>query len=406
MIHRFRVNNFQSIRDDVELDLRIPGTTPEMSCFRGSRSRPDIRLPSIVALVGPNGSGKTALLRAMMATFRFAASSYRYDSGRTAEFVPFLSPETTTAPTRIGIEFDASWLGSHSGETSSLLRYTLVLARQGGSGHSPTRVEYEALHAFPKGRPRRVLERRRDKPIYVSRELGVRPHDDRLLSIPPNASVISVLAAMKAGSFPEIAKNFGNVNVHTNLFGSDMRWLDTETVTRIYQKNPDLVGKFSDQLQRFGLGIGGMRLHQFEAEDQWVLFFDHTDLDAQVILDRESAGTRHLVHIFPQLCLVLDGGRLAIMDALDSDLHSDLSAEILGWFRQKRTNPHNAQLICTLHNLSVLDDLEKEEVFIVQKDRCGVTCVHGAREVAGLRRDGNLQKQYRSGSMGGLPTFG
>ena len=403
MIHRFLVNNFQSIREDVELDLRIPGTTPEMSCFRGSHSRPDIRLPSVVILVGPNGSGKTALLRAMKVTFRFAAVSYRHHhSDSTGEFIPFLSSETITAPTRIEIEFDVSWLDSGSGKANSLLRYTLVLAREGEPGLPPT-VEYEALHAFPKGRPRRVLERSRDEPIYISRELGVRPHDDRLSCIPSNASVISALAEMEAGIFPEISDDIGDVQ--TNLYGSDPWWPDMETVTRFYQEKPDLLDKVSDQLQRLDLGIGGIQLLQL-GDGQWKLVLDHPDLGTSLLLARESAGTRHLVRIFPSLRLVLDAGHLVVTDALDSGFHPDLSAEVLGWFRQERTNPRNAQLICTLQNLSVLDDLEKEEVFIVQKDQHGGTHVHGARDVAGLRRDGNLQKQYRSGSMGGLPVFG
>ena len=75
MIHRFRVSNFQSIRQSVELDFRIPGTTPELPCFRRSSARPDVRLPNVIALVGPNGSGKTTVLRALMTAIRFATSA-------------------------------------------------------------------------------------------------------------------------------------------------------------------------------------------------------------------------------------------------------------------------------------------------------------------------------------------
>ncbi len=138
----------------------------------------------------------------------------------------------------------------------------------------------------------------------------------------------------------------------------------------------------------------------------WLLTFAHRGLDMPVVLLNESAGTRHLVHMFPQLESVLYAGHLAIMDAFDSDFHTELAAEVLDWFRRKETNPNNAQLICSLHNLSVLDSLEKEEVFIVEKGADGATRVHGAVDVVGVRRSGNLQKQYRSGVMGGLPTFG
>ena len=94
------------------------------------------------------------------------------------------------------------------------------------------------------------------------------------------------------------------------------------------------------------------------------------------------------------------------MDAIDTDFHPNLAAEILNLFRQPDANPYEAQLICSLHNLSLLDDLEKEEVFIVEKDREGVTQAYGARDIAGLRRGANLQKLYRGGALGGLPAFG
>ena len=94
------------------------------------------------------------------------------------------------------------------------------------------------------------------------------------------------------------------------------------------------------------------------------------------------------------------------MDALDNDLHADLVDEILGWFRREDTNPRNAQLICSLHGLSALDDLEKEEVFIVEKDREGATRAYGVRDVEGIRRSSDLRKLYRSGALGGLPAFG
>ena len=402
MIHRFRISNFQSIREAVELDFRIPGTTPEMACFRKSRSRPDVRLPSVIALVGPNASGKSTLLRAIVETIRFAAFSYEFQSRDIPTFLPFLSPETQAAPTRVEVDFDAMWLSSSDSPMDSLLRYTLELERD-ANNLSAARVSHEALYSFPKGRPRRLLERKKGKPVYVAKEMGLRPRDDRLSSIPENASIISSLARMGAERFSLISQDIGGVR--TNVFGPNPLEPDEETITRYYREQQHLMNKISDRLQRFDFGIKDMKLLTMPDKKDF-LTFEHHGLASPVVLSNESAGTRHLVHMFPSLNYALEASHIAIMDALDTDFHTDLSMEILNWFRKEETNPKKAQLICALHNVSVLDDLEKEEIFIVEKDRSGATRVYGARDIAGLRRSSNLQKQYRSGALGGLPAFG
>ena len=84
----------------------------------------------------------------------------------------------------------------------------------------------------------------------------------------------------------------------------------------------------------------------------------------------------------------------------------DIVGEILRWFRSRESNPRNAQLFVTSHNVGLLDDLEKEEVFIVEGDSGGATRVHGAQDVRGLRRDTRLYPKYRAGVLGGIPRFG
>ena len=208
---------------------------------------------------------------------------------------------------------------------------------------------------------------------------------------------------MGAGVFPAIAADL--TMFQTNVVGADPWLPDTEVITGWYRNDQNLVNQVSNKLSSFDLGIVGMEPLRFP-DDTWHLTFRHRGFDVPVVLPNESSGTRHLVHMFPQLQFILSGGHCGIVDAIDREFHAELVTEILDWFRRKETNPDNSQLICSLHNLSVLDGLEKEEMFIVQKDAAGATRVHGALDVAGLRRGGNLQKQYRSGVMGGTPTFG
>ena len=74
--------------------------------------------------------------------------------------------------------------------------------------------------------------------------------------------------------------------------------------------------------------------------------------------------------------MALEAGRLLILDDVDGSLHVDIVNEIIHWFHDRETNPRNAQLFVSAHNVGILDDLEKEELFIVEKGPDSATRVH------------------------------
>ena len=404
MIHRFRVINFQSIRDEVELDFRVAGTAPALECLPESQSRDDVRLPAVVALVGPNGAGKTTLLKALFHALYFAHASYgNPEAQNVAVFAPSLAPSGISAPTRVEVELEARLPIPGAGGPCHTFRYTIEIGRD---NPSPVKafVAYEALHYFPSGRPRRLLERRNGEPLYVARETQVRPKDDRLTAISnlPRTSALSALGAMGAGLFPSFKaelEKIGSIFHDAPINGLDQK------LANVYSADSQLVTKITESLSRFDLGINAMDVLSLK-DGSPVLTFSHRGLSSPVIMQSESSGTKQLVRAFPLIESALSQGKPLIFDGLDSDLHADLALEIINRFRRKETNPHKAQLICSLHNMAILEDLEKEEVVIVDKSRNGVTDAYFATEISGLRRGGSLLRQYRNGVMGGLPVIG
>lgn len=352
-----------------------------------------------MAFIGPNGSGKTTMLRLMGEVARFAARSF-VEPQLIRHFMPFLSKDTHDLPTRVEMDMDTRHFTDDT-DSLSRCRYILEVNRTEGVA----RVGHEALLVYPKGRPKRVFERQENSPIYVSRKLlGIHLEDKRLSAVPTDASAISALARMGVDPFPGIAQDL--FSMQNNIAYQLDPWRpDMDTVLNLYHKNPGLASKASDRLKRIDLGVEQMEVLQGE-DSKWHLWFRHNGLDVPVFFDSESAGTRHFTRIFPQLNYVLETGGIAIMDSIDSDFHTELMAELFDWFRREDTNPHNAQLICSLHNVSLLDNLEKEEVFIVEKDNHGVTGAYRSSDVSGLRRSDNLQTKYLGGALGGLPAFG
>ena len=401
MIHKFSISNFHSVREEVVLDLRIPGTAPDLPRFRRSTAKPDIRLPSVVVLIGPNGSGKSTLLSALIATA--LATLFPSPTERTRPiktFFSFFSKETRNEPTRFCLEFEADWLG----EVHQLFRYELAVVRGATNSDDPF-FSYESLSYFPKGRPRRLFERGApEEPIYVSKEFGLKSGDDRLQAVRADTSVIATLALLNVPLAMRIGKWMEDFVLSSNIMLRERWALPTQTVMDIFEDEPDMESWVRNRIRSSDLGIRDITI--FDQSGEKVVLFHHHGLDRLIPLHFESSGTKRLFHLLPQIGGAIRDGVPVVLDEIDGDLHVDIAGEILSWFRSQEVNPSGAQLFVSSHNVGLLDNLEKEEIFIVEKDSSGATQVHGAQDVRGLRRDTRLYPKYRAGVLGGIPKIG
>ena len=190
----------------------------------------------------------------------------------------------------------------------------------------------------------------------------------------------------------------------SSISGNETFTPDTSTVIGWLEASPDARRWAQAQIERSDLGIEGLEI--VDGFGGKCVRFSHHGLDAPVALGYESKGTRQLVHLLPMIKFALEVTGLAILDEVDGALHVDMLWEILSQFRSRESNPRGAQLLVSSHHVGLLDDLQKEEVFIVEKDDSGATRVYGAQDVRGLRRDVRLYSKYRAGVLGGLPRFG
>lgn len=407
MIHEFSVCNFFSIREEVVVDLRIPGTTPDLPRFRRSAARPVVRLPSAVVLMGPNGSGKSTLLMALIKVFQVAAARLG-DSDPIKSVIPYMSANPTQTPTRFSLVLEEDWL--RPGGPAQLFSYDLeidhgVHARAGFESlfDRQVSVRAEKLCHYPMGRPRRLLERRSGTTsMYVAPEFGLKPRDERLKAVRQDASAISTLNGLNVTLATRIANRFQEYLHATNLEGRGE--LDAPALAGMSEVAPKLLERVGKEIQLADLGIRGMEIRDGTAGKTF--WFVHDGVDGSIPLGLESSGTQNLFRRLPQIGLALDTAGLAVFDDIDADLHVDIVNELVGWFRSQQRNPRDAQLLVASHNVGLLDDMEKEELFIVEKDTSGATNVHGAKDVEGLRRDARLYPKYRAGVIGGIPNIG
>ncbi len=401
MIYEFSVSNYFSIYEEAVLDLRVPGTAPALPRFRQSKAKPDVRLPTVAVIMGPNGSGKTTLLRALVDVMRIASiPSLSTAEAPINEILPFLSEKAQNEPTRFRVEFDADWLTP--GKARELFRYELSVGREPSA--TSNFILREALFHFPKGRPRRLFERGTPgKAIYVSPKFGLKPKDPRLDAVQADASVIATLMMLNVHIARQMANGLQRGYVFSNITTQGNWQPSTERVMDLYADDA-MKSWMKRQMQRSDLAIQDVDIRLDGTKKQ--AFFHHHGLDGAVPLPFESSGTKRLFHILPQIRFALATADPVILDEIDGDLHVDIVNEIIHWFHDRKTNPHNAQLLVTAHNVGLLDDLEKEELFIVEKGPDSATRVHAAQDVSGLRRDTRLYPKYRAGVLGGIPKIG
>jgi AAA15 family ATPase/GTPase len=399
MLYKITIENFFSIANEQELVLAVPQKAPDLPCFRLPYSNENVRLPVVLGFFGPNASGKSTTLRAIVSSAMFACLSFDWTEDQISLFFqPYRQKNWWGKPTKILIEFDA-----RLNETAplTLFRYELHIAHT-ANNFSNKVVSYEALFYAPKGKFRRLFERTNQE-FHFGSEFGLSStNDPRRESIRPNASVISTLAKLNHPLSIYLRQQIGTVQ--TNIIGVNKIQQNANHWLSAYANNQSCLDRLNRELRRFDVGLESMLVEQ--GNHGLFAKFKHVGLDDFIFLPEESAGTQRFIEIFPRLHYALETGSIAIIDELDTDLHPLLLPELFRWFEDKERNLHGAQLFFTAHNPALLDCLEKEQIFFTEKPSGQPSQVYGVRAIQGLRREPSLMKKYLMGELGAVPHVG
>ncbi|NBU28630.1 MAG: hypothetical protein EBS42_10610 [Caulobacteraceae bacterium] len=406
MIYRLEIENFYSVRDQQVLDLTIAPNVPDPDgrfapLFPGS----ELRAPKVVALYGPNASGKTNVLRALDFIMNFVRDS----SQRTVPGFPcdrFNDEASRNRPIRLAFEFggvmDLSPETLHrlaNGEAVQygLYRYELILSVADGT---PSLVQSEALRQKPegKGKWQRVFERVDKGDVLAARSFGMSGYRHLLNTLRPNVSVLSSFAFFQHPT----AKLF--VDLARTVIGVMNSPQDDQGLVKFLAQEPDLVSRLNRDLRRIDLGVEAMKF--VESASGPMPMFRHEGLEVDMPWLLQSHGTRAFIRLFPLISLTLQRGGVAIIDEFDTYIHALVLPQLLSWFYDRKTrNPQDAQIWLSCHSASLLDDLVKEEVVLCEKDSLGRTRAFSLMDMKSVRRDENLYRKYLSGVYGAVPQL-
>lgn len=393
MLHKYAFSNFQSFRDWTEVDLTL-GQKVTLTDWM-AHAQTGERVSKLIAVIGPNGSGKTALLKPLCFLAWFIGQSFHHPHQDPIPVTPHFAAANEPSEFEINVDFDGK-----------LWRYVLRC--------TPQRVLHEALY----------VKRERFGYVFVrdwdsdSQTYTVKQQDFGLPSqeatkVRQNVSLIAwaaqfdvPLAVRMAGQYV-----FTNVNVLGRIpMGEPVLQIAANHFsTHVAQK--ELMNRL---LATWDLGLAGVELQEIPINDPqnlgqkvWWPFGKHQSRGGAYDLhfNFESSGTQGAFVLLARLLDALEIGGLAVIDEFENDLHPHMLEPILELFANPATNPHKAQLVFTCHAVEVLNLIHKSQVMLTEKDEnCESTAIR-MDKIEGIRNDDNYYAKYMSGAYGSVPYF-
>jgi hypothetical protein len=399
MLHSYAFSNHRSFLERVE----VPFTLTEKDAVNGWDAESSVsgqRLTTAMAVIGPNASGKTALLQplAFLAWFIRGSFGAAPDSG-----VPVV-------PHFRGADIPSDYEVITDGiEQGTLLRYSLKA--------TTAHVVSESLdRKLRRGQWNAIFRRERtSEGRYRIEQDGFGMDQTQAENVRPNVSLISWAAQFGVAFAQRLTQFLLATNV--NVAGRTIWPRDDNMgalVTQFFAENEAMRVRMRDILAQWDLGLSDVEFQQMEnvsssgeKRKDWLALGVHRDnRDNRYVLPfgYESSGTIAAYLLLGVFLPVLERGGVIVYDELESDLHPHMLEPLLDLFSNPETNPYKAQIIFTCHAVEVLRLLQKSQVMLVEKD--GLES-HAWRldSMEGVRIDDNRIAKYLAGAYGAIPRL-
>jgi AAA15 family ATPase/GTPase len=394
MLRSFTLQNFQSFREPVRISFELNGHSPEDD--RSAKSAVGARLSKAMAIIGPNASGKTTLIKSLAFMDWFMKHSFHAKPDATIPLSAHFTAQNEASEFEMEFELDSKeW------------RYRL--------NASSERVYSESLHVKQSRVYSYVFTRDWDpaRKGYIIKQQQFGLLQKEAEKVRENASLISTASQYDV----ELALKLNSTLLFSNVNGMGRNTMDHDQIIRAseyYAKNTDIRAQMAALLKQWDFGLSDVRLEKRsitrengQTEEIHVPIGVHQIAGKEhfLFLIQESSGTQGAFLLLSKILPALQKGGVVVIDELEADLHPHMLTPLLDLFFSPRTNPHAAQIIFTCHSIEVLSLLHKAQVVLVEKDANGESAAWRLDTVKGVRADDNLYAKYMAGAYGAVPQL-
>ena len=415
MLIEFSVTNFLSIKDEARLSLvaSLPSEyrKTHLATPRLNEGNSPITIVRAAAIYGANAAGKTNLLIALHRMQKIVTKSSL--DNEEFEVIPFkFDPACEDRPTTFEVIFVVDGV-----------RY------QYGFSAKTDIVEEEWLYAWPRGRVQLWFNRKistgQDHSKWKFGSLFVGDKEVWRRATRSNALFMSTAVSLNSGQLRPIFDWFRNKLQFINPSESD------DKLSLKYCSDNHRKGEIIEFLRKADFGISDIRVTSKDITPEmlpdeipsevknhimtdlsgkklvswWLSHDTERNQSVELPVEWESAGTRKILELAGFWLHALKNGSIVVADELHASLHPALTRFLVDCFHNSGMNQHNAQLIFSTHNTSILnqDVFRRDQIWFCERNCRQETELFSLTDFRPRKDVENLERSYLSGRYGAVP---
>lgn len=405
MLVQYTVENYKSIRDEVVINFRADGKYQD-SGWVVQKENISPPLYKCIGLMGPNASGKTNIMQSFNFAFRFILNTIKRKGSSPINLEKFaFEEEMDEEPTSFEFVFYRNEVKYVYGFSVSRREVLEEYLTGDFSGKSKLFFDRFGRRQFEFG----------DTDVKVQQEIAKKTNPNRLYM--PVAAEWGYAPLKEVYQWFEFhARQYEDYSIYTTVgevikkekrkqvLLDELKKADFN-IKDIYIKNKKMDKQSHDILEKLLMEIMGENADFFLPDTRPDIRIVHEDYEGEtfdIALDEDSAGTEEFVENMAEFLYLSEQGGLMLEDELGKSYHIKLAQHFLEMFKSPVMNPGDAQLFFTTHNTKILNIMNPDQIYLVDKEESGATYVKLLDDYA-ICEDEDIELGYLKGRYGGVP---
>ena len=399
MLIQFSFKNFKSFKNEATLDMTASSIKEHLDKVI---EKDDNKYLKVTAVYGANASGKSNVIEAFSHMKRIILDSFTEEAKwRTIPLKRFNFDEESKNSTSM---FEVFF--KYNNET---YQYGFELDNQS--------IKEEWLYKERKIKYKKfeLVFARENNEFELSKELKI--YSEMLNGLSEKTLILSFLANIKIEDIKNTYEWFKETKVlNLETFNTGER-LSEFLPKELLDGELAAKEKFNNFLADIDVGIKDIKIEETNSDEnnKYNIFSVHQNNDNQkseyLPISEESDGTLKMISLYSDIEKCIERGGTIFIDELDAKLHPLLTKYLIQKFHNKITNPNDAQLIYTTHDVINLrkENFRRDEIWFVEKNIKNESTLYSLVEYkidnVKVRNDASYDKDYLLGKYGALPLL-